>query len=320
MKINQNYYTSDGNQEDDGSPSTEKVTCKIGSKRISVLIILYPNIQIDHSTLSASRKFVKPINADMSTNISSNLMLKGNLRFHDYRPGPNSSANDSSSTVLNMFEQYKDVSGNTPYKLCPSNVSLNTTKDREIDDLESTIAHMENNFKVLKKIEKETDVSKKLLNSSVNKLKFVKSDNIGKCLYFITMFTYSNHNDILDHHLLISNSQKVKELEEEIETLRDERLDYDLLQQNFAALEQYCKRLESDLEAVSEANTITKRIQYNHSQFEKRKKSEMRKHKRGDTDDFPSLKEYVSVKKYSQLADKLTKERVKSKSIHNLTE
>ena len=81
-----------------------------------------------------------------------------------------------------------------------------------------------------------------------------------------------------------------------------------MLQQNFSALEEYAHKLEAEIETLKHTHSIAKTIEHNYSQFAKRTTIDQNKY-------IPSLEEYVSMKKYKEVADKLIKEKLKNENL-----
>ena len=70
---------------------------------------------IDNSTLVTSRKMLKPVHNDLSTNISSKLILKQNLRtLNKPRLGENDN-NDTSTVNLGINDQLKEQESKCVY-------------------------------------------------------------------------------------------------------------------------------------------------------------------------------------------------------------
>lgn len=121
----------------------------------------------DASTLSFSRRMLRINNADMSTNISSKLLLKSNLRPIMSRSGGDAKNNS-------------EVNYETLKLLDQQNMQFNDELSEDKDPLEYSIRWMENGFNALHKLEKDTGENLKLFNSSISRLSFIQSTNIGK--------------------------------------------------------------------------------------------------------------------------------------------
>lgn len=87
--------------------------------------------------------------------------------------------------------------------------------------------------------------------SAITRLKFNRSDNIGHHV----------------NYLVNAQVQRIKELEREVQQLKDQRLDYDLLLQNFKSLEEENIKLEAEVQCLNEINNISKLVRNNHAQF-----------------------------------------------------
>lgn len=97
-------------------------------------------------------------------------------------------------------------------------------------------------------------------------------------------------------------------MESEIDQLREERLDYDLLKQNFHALEEYAHKLEAELETIKQSDMIARSVEFNSSLFRKRAHIDSNKY-------IPNFDEYVPIKSHKEVCDKLLKERIKNEKL-----
>jgi DNA repair ATPase RecN len=153
-----------------------------------------------------------------------------------------------------------------------------TTPPSPSDPLEHTIACLNSQFTSLNSLCHSTSLSLKSLNSATSRLSLSTSQNAH-------------------HHLTSAHAYHIKQLEEEVDRLRAERMDYEMLKQEFKRLEEYVRRVEAELDAVREGNRITRRVEYS-NQFEKRMKKDIKK--LGG-----AREEFVSVKKCKDISDKV---------------
>lgn len=123
----------------------------------------------------------------------------------------------------------------------------------------------------------------------------------------------------IGHHVNYSYNQEIRHLEAEIQSLQDEKLgrviiftdiDYELLRQNFDALEQHWKDLESEIETMKEMRSISSKLSHNTKQFQKHTKIDLEKF-------IPNSVDFVSMLKYKEVADKLIKEKLKNERMRD---
>ena len=89
-------------------------------------------------------------------------------------------------------------------------------------------------FEAGHEIDKEIDSHLKLFKSAAGRLNFNLSENFGIFFYHL----------LLEHHVNNNQNQRISELEAEIEKLREKQLDYQLLEQNYEALQAKYNMLE----------------------------------------------------------------------------
>lgn len=122
---------------------------------------------IDQSTLSTSRKMIKQGSMNLSTDISTKIMLKSNLVPLQNR--------DDSKSEVNLVSN--DEIKSLLYKNC------DTQSYETLDEMEKVIHQGFKAFSVNNQIQKTTDQDLKLFKSAVARMKFTQSENFGNYLH-----------------------------------------------------------------------------------------------------------------------------------------
>ena len=110
--------------------------------------------------------------------------------------------------------------------------------------------------------------------SAVSRFKFNRSDNIGFHV----------------NYLVNSQNERIKELEDEITRLNDERLDYELLQQKYDKLIVENDMLIAEIESINEFKRVADKVHKTHAKFLTQSKNNPTK----DIKEFSSIKGNIS--------------------------
>ena len=100
------------------------------------------------------------------------------------------------------------------------------------------------------KIEIQSKTLKEFV-SAVSRFKFNRSDNIGFHV----------------NHLVNSQNERIRELEDEITRLNEERLDYELLKQQYDGVILQNEMLVSEIESLNEYKRVAEKVHRSHAKF-----------------------------------------------------